>query len=174
MAVATTMISYGGFLGACGWYGAHTSGAMHSSAASAAARSWCSGNCSRAEEGRQGVPQRDFELVIDDHDVAAESSSQGRRTGQKVDDRGPSGLRSTPSLGGILKYEGRAATREGLAGLPLHGHDGRLRTMWTLVKLKPKKKTTDTAGIRRTPPTAPFDRGTRHRGRATAAGRLPV
>ena len=30
MAVATTMISYGGFLGACGWYGAHTSGAMHS------------------------------------------------------------------------------------------------------------------------------------------------
>ena len=30
MAVATTMLSYGGFLGACGWYGAHTSGAMHS------------------------------------------------------------------------------------------------------------------------------------------------
>mmetsp|Transcript_25991 Transcript_25991/g.79959 ORF Transcript_25991/g.79959 Transcript_25991/m.79959 type:complete len:127 (-) Transcript_25991:72-452(-) len=32
MAVATTLVSYGGFLAACGWYGAHESGytTMHS------------------------------------------------------------------------------------------------------------------------------------------------
>ena len=40
MAVATTMISYGGFLGACGWYGAHTSGAMHSLYAGVGSGAW--------------------------------------------------------------------------------------------------------------------------------------
>ena len=57
MAVATTMISYGGFLGACGWYGAHTSGAMHSLYAgvgSGAVMVLWRELVRRAEEGRQG------------------------------------------------------------------------------------------------------------------------
>ena len=57
MAVATTMISYGGFLGACGWYGAHTSGAMHSLYAGVGAARHDHVRrelVRRAEEGRQG------------------------------------------------------------------------------------------------------------------------
>ena len=64
MAVATTMISYGGFLGACGWYGAHTSGAMHSLYAgvgSGAVMIMCGANSfGEPKKGDKVLPQRRF------------------------------------------------------------------------------------------------------------------
>ena len=67
---------------------------------------------------------------------------------------------------------GRAATPRRPRGLPLHGHDaGSALSMWTLVKLKPKKKKDGAVRRARTPvPAAPL-RPRQPRARPGAGGR---